>query len=126
MGSLAGTSGHRDSLERETVVPTVGFKGVDDSVGLDLEIALEIAAELLTLISKTSQRYLFSIPTCLMSLLITETERCRKFKSFQRDFYAPTYRYVYYGTISKHMLKCLRLQQNYKDHKDLHICSFDM
>lgn len=51
------------------------FKGADDSVGLDLEIALEIAAELLTLISKTSQRYLFSIPTCLMSLLITETDR---------------------------------------------------
>lgn len=80
------------------MVPRVGFQGADDSVGLVLEIALEIATESLTLISKTSKRYLFSIPTRLMSLLITEIERCRKFKSFQREIYAPTYRCMHYGT----------------------------
>lgn len=75
MGSLAGTSGHRTAWRERLLSPQWVFEGADGSVGLDLEIALEIATELLTLISKTSKRYLFSIPTCLMSILITEIDR---------------------------------------------------
>lgn len=40
---------------REAVVPTVGFQGSDNSVGLHLKIALEIETEPLSLISKTSK-----------------------------------------------------------------------
>lgn len=63
-GAWAGISGHRDSLER-TVVPRAGFQGQITH----LDSALEIATESLPLISKTAQRYLFPIPTHLMSLL---------------------------------------------------------
>lgn len=59
------------------MVPGVGFEGADNSVGLDLETALEVATASLALISKTSKRYLFPILTHLMSLLITERERER-------------------------------------------------
>ena len=41
---------------REDVVPRVGFQKADNSVGQDLKITMEIAAELLPSISKTSKR----------------------------------------------------------------------
>lgn len=59
------------------MVPRLGFQGADNSVVLDLKIALETATESLALISRISKRYFFPIPTHLMSLLITEIERQR-------------------------------------------------
>lgn len=77
---------------REAVVPRVGFQGADDSFGFYLEIAMEITTESPSLISKTAKRYLFPIPTHLMSLLThthTHTQRCSKCKSFYEEIYAP-------------------------------------
>ena len=63
-GAWAGISGNRDSLEG-AVVPRAGFRRQI----IHLDSALEIATESLPLISKTAQRYLFPIPTHLISLL---------------------------------------------------------
>lgn len=69
-GPCAGISDHRGTVWREAADPRVGFQGTDNSVGLDLKIALEIATTSLALISKTSKRYLLPIHT----LLITQRE----------------------------------------------------